>query len=186
MLKQTIDYVDFDNNKRTETLYFNISKSDLLDNLDLKDRLQSITDSLSGETRDLTEKEIREIIELVKLFMKLSYGIRSEDGRRFKKSEDIWQEFTETAAYDAFLMSLFEVPTRAIEFLVGVVPQDLRAQAEAELKNVDSPYKQAIQDALQNSSEPSIFARPKTTESYDELTQPQSSTPSIFQNNPNG
>ena len=135
MLKQTVTYTDFDDVERTETLYFNITKSELLANLDLKERLEKSANMLKGAERELTPEEINEVVQLVKLFMRLSYGVRSEDGRRFKKNADIWEAFTETAAYDAFFMSLFTETNKAIDFLVGVVPKDLRDAAEKEMQN---------------------------------------------------
>ena len=143
MLKQTVTYTDFDDVQHTETLYFNISKSELLANIALKDRLEKTAAMLQGVSRDLTVDEIKEVVELVKIFMKISYGIRSEDGRRFKKNDQIWEEFTETAAYDEFFMSLFTEPNKAVEFLMNVVPKDLREQAEQEARNTTSLQTQA-------------------------------------------
>lgn len=134
MLKQNINYVDWDDKPQTETLYFNLTKTELADNLHLKEDLDMLHERITGETRELTIQEVQKILDLVKTFMRLSYGIRSEDGRRFIKTPDIWVEFTQTAAYDAFLTSLFQDPNKAVEFLAGVLPADLRAQVEGEMQ----------------------------------------------------
>lgn len=130
MLKQSVSYVDFDDNECVETLYFNLTKTELTDNLDMKDELEKIQQDFTGEPkRNLEDHEIRRILDLVKTFMRLSYGIRSEDGKRFIKTPEIWTEFTQTAAYDAFLFSLFENPANALAFMTGILPKDLRARA---------------------------------------------------------
>uniref|UniRef100_A0AAU8GPZ5 Tail assembly chaperone n=1 Tax=Gordonia phage Petito TaxID=3158876 RepID=A0AAU8GPZ5_9CAUD len=133
MLKQSVSYTDFDDNECVETLYFNLTKTELTDNLNLKDELEKIQQDFTGQPkRNLEEHEIRRILDLVKTFMRLSYGIRSEDGKRFIKTPEIWTEFTQTAAYDSFLFGLFENPSNALAFMTGILPKDLRSKALAE------------------------------------------------------
>ena len=145
MLKQTITYQDFDENECQETLYFNLTKTELAENLDLNDRVQTIARMLDGETRELQTGEVREILDLVKTFMRLSFGQRSADGKRFVKSDDMWKDFTQTAAYDAFMFSLFESPDKAFGFLNGILPKDLREEAAriANQKNEETGSPQA-------------------------------------------
>ena len=131
MLKQTVEYTDFDDNKATETLYFNLTKSELTENLHLKEELEGLQKMVTGERRELETSEVTQILELVKTFMRLSYGVRSSDGKRFIKTPELWTEFTQTAVYDAFLFSLFEDPTRAVNFMSGILPLDLRERARA-------------------------------------------------------
>lgn len=142
MLKQTVAYTDFDDNETVETLYFNLTKTELTDNLHLTTELERIQKMTEGDKRKLDNSEVTSIINLVKTFMRLSYGIRSQDGKRFMKSDEQWREFTETAAYDAFLFGLFEEPQRALDFMSGILPKDLRerarAAADAEIKRLES------------------------------------------------
>lgn len=132
MLKQTVEYIDFNDNRATETLYFNITKTELSENLYLKDEIERVQQELSGDEREMTPAEIQRILDLVKTLMKLAYGVRSDDGKRFIKSEEVWTEFTQTAVYDAFLFSLFEEPENAVSFMLGIIPADLRSQVMSE------------------------------------------------------
>lgn len=132
MLKKTVQYMDFNDVNQTENLYFNVSKSELTDHLDLVDEVEMLQAMLEGEPRSLTSVEVRMLLDLVKKLIKMSYGRRSEDGSRFRKSEEIWEDFTSSAAYDAFLMSLFENPEEAVSFIVGIMPRDLIEQAQNE------------------------------------------------------
>jgi hypothetical protein len=142
MIKKTITYTDFNDQERTEDLYFHIKKSDLLDNLDLKTSLQELQDRMTAEGRteeNLTEEEIYMMLRLVKRLLCLSYGIRSEDGLKHRQSPTIWDDFKDSAAYDAVLFQLFQEKGEAMDFLTGVMPKELLAQAEAELAERKAP-----------------------------------------------
>lgn len=143
MLKQTITYEDFDGRQQTEDLYFNISKTEIVDNLDLEDKFEEVIRLFDGGPREWTRPEVETYLQLVKHVMALSYGVRSEDGKRFRKSPEIWQDFKDSAAYDAYLISLFFEPEKANDFLSGVLPADLRAEAQKEIErnggNIPTP-----------------------------------------------
>lgn len=154
MLRQTIQYVDFNDEPQEETLYFNISKTELADNLHLKQEFEEIEKIFQGPLRELTTTEVRLILNLVKTFMQLSYGKRSEDGKHFHKTAKIWEDFKSTAAYDEFLYSLFKDPQKAVDFLVGVLPADLREQAEAHVKqNQPDLFKETHEGVLPDPNE---------------------------------
>ena len=133
MLKQTVSYLDFDDNPTQETLYFNLTKTELADNITIKDELDAMQQTFSQERHELTTTEIKQLIDLVKTFMRLSYGVRSADGKRFIKTDEQWTEFTQTAAYDAFLYSLFEDPNKAVIFMTGILPKDVRSTVEQQM-----------------------------------------------------
>lgn len=137
MFKKTISYTDFNEVPTTEDLYFNLSKSELFDNMHIRDDFESIQSIFSGPARDLEMAEIQKILDLMKLVVRLSYGIRSSDGKRFSKNEQVWNEFKDTAAYDALIVGLFENPETAFEFMVNVMPADLREKARAEVENMN-------------------------------------------------
>lgn len=142
MLKQTVTYENFDGQQVTEDLYFNITKTELADQIDKADEIASLQTMLSGPARELSVSEVKRILEVVKWLLKLSYGVRSDDGKRFIKGEHIWTEFTQTAAYDAFLFSLFSQPEKAVQFMVGVVPSDLRGDVERETMKRMNDFKE--------------------------------------------
>lgn len=158
MLKQTISYNDFDDNPTQETLYFNLTKSELADNLHLSDELTDLQELFKGERKPLETSDIQRVVNLVKTFMQLSYGVRSSDGKRFIKTEEQWIEFTQTAAYDAFLYSLFEKPDKALVFMTGILPSDMRevAKQAAETGDVEA----AVASALEGKKDISTEALP--------------------------
>lgn len=167
MLKQLITYKNFDDVQVDKVLYFNLSKTELAENnVDLEAELQGILDRIQqiDQTKEeATTDDIRRLLELVKTFMRLSYGVRSADGERFIKSPEVWAEFTQTAAYDAFLFSLFEDQDRALAFMLGIMPEELREKG-----------KEAADLAIKRSS-----AAASIREKADEYNKRQESTPVV-------
>lgn len=137
MLKQTVQYEDFDGNQATETLYFNVTQTQWAENMHLVDEFRAMASQIQGPTRDLTSKEVQQILELVKKLIKISYGVRSDDGKRHIKTDEIWEEFTQTAAYDAFLMSLFTDTAKCRAFMMGIMPKDAAEQVGKAMDEVE-------------------------------------------------
>ena len=69
---------------------------------------------------------------LIKIFKELllkSYGIKSDDGRRFIKSEELSREFTQTPAYSDLYMMLATDDKQASAFIKNIMPAKLVAKA---------------------------------------------------------
>lgn len=133
MIKKTVNYEDFDGNKRTEDLYFNLTRFEATEfALDLPD---DITNEVTKEGVDATNMESvsrivqklggKGIIDFIRKLVLKSYGIKSEDGRRFEKSEKISTEFSQTMAFDNLMMELLTDDDEAAKFINGVIPADL-------------------------------------------------------------
>lgn len=134
MLKKTITYTDFNDVERTEDFYFNLTEAELTDmNLDenggLADKLQKIIDS----------KEVKQIKDYFKWIVLKAYGEKSEDGRRFMKSPEITKAFEETQAYSDIWMDLAYNEDAAAEFVNGIMPKKLLAEAEKSNKAPVAP-----------------------------------------------
>src|ERR1044072_1372576 len=130
MLKQTVQYTDFDGANKTKNLYFNLTRSEVIDNVAIKDEFQEIHDLIAGEQRDLEMHEVKMILDLIKKLMKMSYGIQrqtAEGDLTFTKKDEIWEDFIETAYCDAFLVALFKDPGKAGAFLSGIWPKEITA-----------------------------------------------------------
>lgn len=119
MLKKTITYTDFNGQTRTEDFYFNLSKSEII-------LLETTTPG--GYTAMLQRiVDSKDNIELMKAFtdlIKRSYGVKSEDGKRFVKSEQALEDFVNSAAFDAMFTEFFTSDTAAAEFAQGILPKD--------------------------------------------------------------
>lgn len=120
MLKKTITYVDYDGNKRTEDHYFNLSKAELIE-MD-----QSNSGGLGKMVhRIIQTQDSAKQMALFKEMICRSYGIKSDDGKRFIKNKEVLEEFLQTEAYTTLFMELASNAEKAAEFVRGIVPKDL-------------------------------------------------------------
>lgn len=125
MLTEKITYVDYNGLERTETYYFNLTKAEIAEmelskEGGLTEYMQKLVDSKDAGT----------ILDIFKKILLKSYGIKSEDGRRFIKSDEISKEFSETPAYSELYMRLAFDGKAAAEFIRGIVPEDVRRKMD--------------------------------------------------------
>jgi hypothetical protein len=133
MLKKKITYKDFDGNEVTEEHYFNISKAKLIE-------MESATDEGLGDSIQAIVKagNVRSLIREFRKILLASYGVKSEDGKRFIQSEQLSEEFGQTAAYDQLFIDLVTNEKMAAEFISGILPSDLAEQV-AKMTDQDKP-----------------------------------------------
>ena len=135
MLKRPITYEDFNGETITDIYYFHLSKPELL-------KLQvGNSGGLNGLIQRIIETKDSEgiIAECEKLVL-MSYGQKSDDGKRFVKSDELREEFSQTAAYQHLFMEIATNEDAAVEFLKGVLPADMQDEIEkAEMKVPDQP-----------------------------------------------
>lgn len=130
MLKKTVTYTDFNDVERTEDFYFHLTEAELSEmDLDaegnLADKLQKIIDS----------KNMKEIKDAFKWIVLKAYGEKSEDGRRFMKSDEIRNNFEATQAYSDIWVELATDADAASAFVNGIMPKKINE----ELKKQDKP-----------------------------------------------
>lgn len=136
MIKKSISYTDYNSKSVAEDVYFHLSIDTITNNLGLADDLQSLQEMIIGDgnERELTTPEKQQVLDMVKRFIELSYGVRSEDGSRFRpgtRYPELWDDFRDSAGYDAFLWALFQDPKSAMVFMNDVMPKEAIEQARA-------------------------------------------------------
>lgn len=130
MIKKTIAYTDFNGVQRAEDVYFNLTKAELMDmelttEGGMAERLQRIIDANNGV----------EIYKTFKSFVRLAYGVKSADGRRFQKKDPVtgrllFDEFEETEPYNVFFTEILTDTQKAIDFVNALIPEDLMKQVQ--------------------------------------------------------
>lgn len=116
MVKEVIAYVDFDGNKREEDHYFHLSKTEL------REMELSESGGLSTKMdRIIKAQDVPTLYKTFKDIILASYGIKSPDGKRFEKSEQITKEFTQTNAYDVFMDKICTDADAAAAFMNKLV-----------------------------------------------------------------
>lgn len=124
MLKETITYTDFNGNQLTEDKYFNLTKAELME----------MEMSVPGGFAESIQKSVaaQDSVSLMKIFKDLilkSYGEKSADGKRFVKSDELSTAFSQTEAYSELFMKLVTDEKAATNFINGIIPTELIAQA---------------------------------------------------------
>ena len=139
MFVKEIKYTDYNGVDRSEKFYFNLNKSELTEmDLTTAGGMKSFIDRITN-TQDQAE--------LIKLFKELilkAYGVKSDDGKRFIKNDEIRDSFSQTMAYDTYFMLLATNEKEAIKFVNGIMPADLvaEAQKQGQIPASTSPIKE--------------------------------------------
>jgi hypothetical protein len=125
MLKKEITYEDFDGNKVTDTFYFNLNRTEMIEmEVGYEGGLQAALQ------RIIETKDNKTLISEFKKIILAAYGVKSEDGKRFVKNDKLREEFTQTAAFDALFIELATNDNAAANFIIGIVPKDFSKEAE--------------------------------------------------------
>lgn len=131
MLKYDVKYVDYNNEKVEKTFYFNINKLELM-------KLQvSVDGGLDTKlTKMIMANDYAEILKFFTEIVKLAYGEKSDDGQTFVKSEKLSDAFVQSAAFEQMCNDFFfsdekTGTDKVVNFINGIIPQDMRKKAEA-------------------------------------------------------
>lgn len=121
MLKKTVTYTDYNGVERTEDLYFNLNKAEIME-MEL---------GTTGGFAEMIQKIIaaQDAPSIIKIFKDLvlkAYGEKSADGKRFMKSDEIATAFSQTEAYSQIFMELATDAEAAAKFVNGIMPSDLQ------------------------------------------------------------
>lgn len=136
MLPVKLTYIDYEENERTETFYFNLTEAELTmwqlkRSGGMKKHLEKIMETQNAP----------EIMENFRQIIHMSYGEKSEDGRRFiKKAPDgheLADDFEQTEAYSQLIMKILSDEKYAADFVNGLMPKSLKGEvAKANLEVV--------------------------------------------------
>ena len=136
MLTKTVKYTDYNGNERTETLNFNLTKAEIAE-MEL-----SMPGGMSATVQRIIEaQDTKELIAIFKDLLLSAYGVKSPDGRRFIKNEQLREEFSQTEAYSEMFMELATNAEAASEFINKIIPTDMQEQ----LKNMPEDVKKQIE-----------------------------------------
>lgn len=117
MIKKTIKYTDYNGKVREEDFYFNLNKAELTE------MEFSHDGGLTGLIeRVVKEQDNKEIIRIFKDLVLKAYGVKSDDGRRFIKNDELRDSFAQTEAYSELFMELATDADAASAFINGITP----------------------------------------------------------------
>lgn len=151
MYTKKIKYTDFNENEREEEFLFNLNTSELTKWLATDGDYTA--DKLIAKVT--TDRNGKKTLEMFEDLIKLAYGEKSLDGRTFDKSEEIYNKFRYTPAYDKFFMELISDENAAINFICGVVPSEIGKEIQKELSEgtlevLGTDFLKTSQPAIEN------------------------------------
>jgi hypothetical protein len=164
VLKKTITYEDFNGETVSEDFFFHLSKAELVElEMSHKDGLSSALQ------RIIDSEDNKEIIKEFKNIILTAYGKRSEDGRRFVKSQELRDEFVSTEAYSTLFMELVTDTDAAVEFINGIIPAGMTEEA-AKVAGID-PKTTPIIAVVNEDKTPQVLSRKDIEEMSPEEVQ---------------
>ena len=125
MLKKTIKYTDYNGTDREETFYFNLTKAEIMEM-----EMGTVGGFAEMVQNIVNAQDTPSLIKIFKDLILRSYGEKSPDGRRIIKSDAISAAFAQTEAYSELFMELATDADKASEFINGIVPADIAAEAK--------------------------------------------------------
>ena len=127
MLKKIITYTDYNGIERTEPFYFNLSKAELMEmELGVTGGMTEMLDKI------IAAKDGPSLMKTFKEMIMKAYGVKSDDGKRLIKSEELSIAFTQTEAYSVLFMELITDDKAAADFVNGIIPNEIQAEVAAQ------------------------------------------------------
>ena len=136
MFKKTINYVDYNGEKRSGIYYFHLNKADIVE-------LQM---GVKGGLMEKLQEAIRTddapfIMDTFRKIIRKSYGEKSIDGKSFVKFKivdgarvELADLFEQTPAYSELFVELLTDDNAADEFMRNVIPAEMAGQLPADIK----------------------------------------------------
>lgn len=155
MLRKDINFTTFDGQPAQKTVYFNLTKTELvklmaLENGTFIERIQNLN----------PQEQPQEVMDCFYTILERSYGVRNGD--RFMKSPELFKEFEETAAFDAFFMELVTDANAGANFVNGLMPADLINQINSQMPTAaQAPVQQPNTSAFGQAAEPQSTQAPQ-------------------------
>ena len=118
MITETIKYFDYNGEAREEQFSFNLSKAECMElELGTSGGMQNLIE------RIVSEKDNKKMVEIFKEIILKAYGEKSPDGKYFRKSAEISNNFASTEAYSELFMKLATDADYAAKFVNGILPE---------------------------------------------------------------
>lgn len=131
-----ITYTDLDDVLVTDHVYFNMTKTELLEYVGAAIDVKDISANNDEEMMEYAKKKMlkkldfssgADIIGFLKDLILRSYGVKSDDGKRFIKVRSdgtkLADEFVQSLAFDELMSQFTEDPEKANDFMLAIMPK---------------------------------------------------------------
>ena len=120
MIKKTVTYTDYNGVERKEDFYFNLTKAEVM-----KLQLGTVGGLSAMLQKIIDTNDVPTLMNIFEDLVLKAYGVKSDDGRRFIKNDEVRAAFAETEAYSQIYMELAFDANAAAEFVNGIIPADV-------------------------------------------------------------
>lgn len=146
MLKQVINYEDYNGTPRTWEAYFNLNDSELMKFFTTEGDY-----TLDKQVMKLfSERNGKKIMEVFDNLIDISYGEKSLDGIQFIKSPELLNKFKSSLAYDKFFMELVTDAGKAADFFNAIVSKKTAERMNAIINENPESLPDEIKEYLPN------------------------------------
>lgn len=137
MHKETITYVDYNGEERSEDFYFNLNSGEVI-------KLEMLTkNGVSGYiSKIVNERDQKKITKLFCKIIKLAYGVKTLDGG-FDKSKKVFKKFEASEAYSVLFTRLATDADFATNFVNSILPKEPIKPQDHKLSAVEQAKKDA-------------------------------------------
>lgn len=115
----------FNDEVTTQTLYFNMSRREMMDFIKKYDGINSFREYLNSAK---TAEDVYAIVEFIDDVLGSAYGERQ--GERFVKSEVIRDNFLNGPLYEALFEKMLNDGNFAVDLLTGIFPEKIMEQVK--------------------------------------------------------
>ena len=140
MLKKQVTYKDYDGNDKTVTLYFHLNKFEWLE-------LETYTKGglIENLKHAIETGNAKKTIDILKKIILRAYGEKNPETGSFEKSDDIAIRFSKTDAFSELFYELAYNEEAAQSFFMGLIPVELRAEAEKKMAEMNPKEPRLVQ-----------------------------------------
>lgn len=115
----------FNDEVTTQTLYFNLSRREMMDFIKKYDGINSFREYLNSAK---SSEDVYSIVEFIDDVLGSAYGERQ--GERFVKSEVIRDNFLNGPLYEALFEKMLNEGNFAVDLLTGIFPEKIMEQVK--------------------------------------------------------
>lgn len=123
MIKQIVEYKDYNGEDRKEELYFNLTEAEVVEM-----QYSEKGGIVSYLRKILIEKDEGKVLKYFKDLLITGYGEKSPDGKYFIKDEETKKHLIYSPAYSQLFMKFARDSKAGFEFIRGMIPEEYASQ----------------------------------------------------------
>lgn len=161
MFKKTMTFDDLEGKPTTQTFYFNYTKMEVAEMLEL-DQLEEKIKRLTVPVEESGLSQVENARQAYETFQDLilkAYGVKGEDNVTFVKNDAHREYFKSHSAFPELIFEMLDNPSLAAEFMEKCLPAKLVAQAKA-VSPSSTDITNMVEEAARRQEDPATRVEP--------------------------